>query len=259
MTPLGRGPDGWYAGAAEVDFFEVWADLARRFRLDPRRVALSGYSMGGYGTYKLGMQWPDLFGAAFTTVGPPVAAGYLDTSQLIENARWVPYMNWAGRTDASVPIAFVRAQQQRFDSLGLRSQLWTYPGGHYDFAAGDRWEGARAFLAASVVQRDPPRVDYAFLPGRTGPASASFTTTRTGSRTCAHALAGAARSAPAASRSDAQPTPSRRASAEAHDPPEPESVSGTEWQRIPARRSATRSTCGSTTSAAPTSTGGVRA
>ena len=73
VTPLGRGPDGWYTDEGEVDFFEVWADLARRFRLDPTRVALSGYSMGGYGTYKLGLQWPDLFGAAFTVVG---AAGW---------------------------------------------------------------------------------------------------------------------------------------------------------------------------------------
>ena len=73
----GRGPDGWYTDEAEVDFFEVWGDLARHFRLDPGVVALSGYSMGGYGTYKLGLQWPDLFGAAFTTVGP--AAGRPDT------------------------------------------------------------------------------------------------------------------------------------------------------------------------------------
>jgi hypothetical protein len=164
VTPLGRGPDGWYTDEAEVDFFEVWADLARHFQLDPTRVALSGYSMGGYGTYKLGMQWPDLFGAAFTTVGPPVAPGYLDTRQLIENARWVPYLNWAGRTDELVPIGLVGAQQQRFDDLGLRSQLWTYPGGHLALAGADEWEGARAFLVASVVQPDPRRVDYAFVP-----------------------------------------------------------------------------------------------
>jgi len=164
VSPLGRGPDGWYTDEAEVDFFEVWADLARHFRLDPTRVALSGYSMGGYGTYKLGMQWPDLFGAAFTTVGPPVAPGYLNTLQLIGNARWLPYLNWAGRTDELVPYATVLAQQQRFDDLGLRSQLWTYPGGHLDLAGRDEWEGARAFLAASVVQPDPRRVDYAFVP-----------------------------------------------------------------------------------------------
>ncbi len=120
--------------------------------------------MGGYGTYKLGFQWPDLFGAAFTAVGPPVAPGYLNTLQLVENARWVPYLNWAGRTDALVPIALVQAQQRRFDQLGLRSSLWTYPGGHYDLAAGDRWEGARAALVGPVVQPDPRRVDYAFVP-----------------------------------------------------------------------------------------------
>ena len=40
VTPLGRGPDGWYTDEAELDFFEAWADLARRFRLDPDRVAL---------------------------------------------------------------------------------------------------------------------------------------------------------------------------------------------------------------------------
>ena len=98
-------------------------------------------------------------------MGPPVAPGYLNTRQLIENARWLPYLNWAGRTDELVPIGLVRAQQQRFDELGLRSQLWTYPGGHLDLAAGDRWEAARAFLAAPVVQPDPRRVDYVFVPG----------------------------------------------------------------------------------------------
>jgi hypothetical protein len=164
VTPLGRGPDGWYTDEAEVDFFEVWADLRRHFRLDPSFVALSGYSMGGYGTYKLGFQWPDLFGAAFTVVGPPLAPGYLNTGQLIGNARWLPYMNWAGRTDELVPYALVRAQQQGFDRLGLRSQLWTYPGGHLNLAAGDSWVAARAFLAGPVVIPDPRRVDYAFIP-----------------------------------------------------------------------------------------------
>jgi hypothetical protein len=235
VTPLGRGPDGWYTGEAEVDFFEVWADLARRFRLDPTRVALSGYSMGGYGTYKLGMQWPDLFGAAFTTVGPPVAPGYLDTSQLIENARWVPFMNWAGRTDGSVPISLVRAQQQRFTDLGLRSQLWTYPGGHYDLAAGDRWEGARAALAASVVQRDPHRVDYAFVPEADRPGLGLV---HDHAYWVSHLRARADGRAEISARSLAHglaPDAVTRPVTAADEPPAPESVVGTEWQRIPRR------------------------
>ena len=35
ITPLARGPDGFYDGLAEADVFEVWADVARRYQLDP--------------------------------------------------------------------------------------------------------------------------------------------------------------------------------------------------------------------------------
>jgi dienelactone hydrolase len=232
VTPLGRGPDGWYTGEAEADFFEVWADLAHHFRLDSDRVALSGYSMGGYGTYKLGMQWPDLFGAAFTTVGPPAAGRFLDTNQIVGNARWVPYLNWAGRTDMLVPIASVRAQQQIFDDLGLRSQLWIYPGNHYTFAIEDEWRAARAFLAASVVRHDPNRVDYAFLPGedRLGLVhdhaywvSHLRAKRRARAEISARSLAFGRAFEPVVKHVDSP----------GGDPPPPESVTGTEWERIP--------------------------
>jgi Prolyl oligopeptidase family len=240
VTPLGRGPDGWYTGEAEVDFFEVWADLARRFRLRPDRVALSGYSMGGYGTYKLGLQWPDLFGAAFTTVGPPLAGGYLNTGLIVENARWLPYLNWAGRTDSLVPIGAVRAQQARFDELGLRSQLWTDPGGHLDLAAGDRWEGARAFLAGAVVERDPRRVDYAFLPGadngRLGLVHdhaywVSGLRVRTGARGEISAVSSVPPPRGAGRAGD--PVRKRITAWDGSGGPQPESVTGTGWESLP--------------------------
>ena len=52
MTPAGRGPDGWYYDLAGADTFEVWADVARHYPLDPGTTSIAGYSMGGYGTYK---------------------------------------------------------------------------------------------------------------------------------------------------------------------------------------------------------------
>ncbi|HUS23615.1 MAG TPA: glucodextranase DOMON-like domain-containing protein, partial [Candidatus Binatia bacterium] len=52
-TPAGRGPDGFYAGIPEADTFEVWADVARHYALDPEWVAVTGYSMGGFGTYRM--------------------------------------------------------------------------------------------------------------------------------------------------------------------------------------------------------------
>jgi predicted peptidase len=71
ITPQGRGPDGWYYGLAGADTFEVWADVAARYKLDPEWVSIAGYSMGGYGTYKFATQYPDLFAKAQPTVGPP--------------------------------------------------------------------------------------------------------------------------------------------------------------------------------------------
>ena len=56
ITPEGRGPDGWYNDHAGADIFEVWADVARRYRLDPALTTIAGYSMGGCGTYKLAAQ-----------------------------------------------------------------------------------------------------------------------------------------------------------------------------------------------------------
>ena len=71
ITPQARGPDGWYYDHAGADVFEVWADVAAHYKLDPDWTSIAGYSMGGYGTFKLGEQFPDLFARAQPTVGPP--------------------------------------------------------------------------------------------------------------------------------------------------------------------------------------------
>ena len=64
-------PDGWYYDHAGADTFEVWADVAAHYHLDPSFTDIAGYSMGGYGTYKFTSQFPDLFARAQPTVGPP--------------------------------------------------------------------------------------------------------------------------------------------------------------------------------------------
>jgi hypothetical protein len=255
VTTLGRGPDGWYTDEAEVDFFEVWADVARRFTLDPDSVALSGYSMGGYGTYKLGVQWPDLFGRAFTTVGPPgrgfwvppnppVPGGQASNSSLLlENARWVPYVNWAGETDDLVPIAGPRAEQARFDELGLRSQLWTFPFGHLNLAVLDRWDPAKEFLGRAQVEREPSRVDYAFMPDADRPAlglvhdHAYWVSDLRVRDRSGDPFADPARgeiSARSLAFGEGDPV-TRRVSFAHPGPPRPSAVEGTEWTEIPRR------------------------
>jgi len=61
-TSLSRADDGWYRDVAEFDVFEMWNDVASHFALDPDRAVITGYSMGGYATYRFGTFYPDLFG-----------------------------------------------------------------------------------------------------------------------------------------------------------------------------------------------------
>ncbi|MGI8438681.1 MAG: hypothetical protein ACR2NV_00505 [Thermoleophilaceae bacterium] len=187
VTTLGRGFDGWYMNEGERDFFDAWRDVASRFPLDSERVALTGYSMGGYGTYKLGVEYPDLFGRAFTTVGPPARGvwpapappsdpesgrftQFTNTQPRLESLRWVPFLNWIEMADDLVPFIGPKEQQRRFDELGLRSRLLTFQGGeHLTLATVDGWKEAADFLGEAEVKRDPSRVSYAFMPDADAP------------------------------------------------------------------------------------------
>ena len=85
---------------AEADTFEVWADVARHYALDPDWTVVSGYSMGGIGTYRLMTRWPDLFARGMSTVGFP------DESARLPSLRNTPIMTWAASADELVNIAF---------------------------------------------------------------------------------------------------------------------------------------------------------
>ncbi len=160
VTPSSRSLAGGYATQAEADVFEVWADVARHVRLDPSRTTISGYSMGGFGTYRLAAAYPDLFARAFTGVGP--AGTSVPGSE--PNVRWVPFLNWVAAADELVSYDRARAAQARMVAAGMRSQLWTFAGEHFTAAILDEWGEAQAFLGDARVVRDPWRVSYLFDP-----------------------------------------------------------------------------------------------
>jgi hypothetical protein len=176
ITPAGRGPDGWYWGAAGADTFEVWADVARRYPLDPAWTAISGYSMGGYGTYKFATQYPDLFARANPVVGPPslgisvtgsdsTGGEETNTGFMLPSLRHIPFLIWNGSIDELVPISGAAVHAQRFDDLGLR-YVWDVfvPADHFALATKDQYEPAAAFLGDARVDRDPAHVTYVVNP-----------------------------------------------------------------------------------------------
>jgi pimeloyl-ACP methyl ester carboxylesterase len=158
-SPEGRGPDGSYKSYAEADVFEMWADVARHYRLDPDLVDVTGYSMGGGGTYRLAGRWPDLWARAFPIVGPPPSAASF------ASMRNVPVMAWYAQTDELVgpemsEQAFLDAQ-----SAGLRYDHWIFtPAGHITIGNNDEFAPAASFLGDHTVDRDPAHITYLLDP-----------------------------------------------------------------------------------------------
>ena len=58
VTPEARGPNGYGSDVCERDLLDVMADVARTFPVDADRVFSSGYSQGGYITFRMAFLFP---------------------------------------------------------------------------------------------------------------------------------------------------------------------------------------------------------
>jgi predicted peptidase len=122
---------------------QIWDDAAllalldhvmARFRIDPRRVYLTGLSMGGYGTWSLGLKHPGRFAAI-----APVCGGGTYADILLANPEQNRAMRtlgvWAfhGAKDDVVPPAESRVMVTALKKAGCRDVTLTlYPRAGHD-------------------------------------------------------------------------------------------------------------------------------
>jgi hypothetical protein len=157
-APEARGPGGGYASYAEADVFEVWADVPRHYKLDPGVTDITGYSMGGLGTFRLVSRYPDLFARGAPIVGPLPPTPFA-------NLRHVPFMAWYGQNDElggpelSEPT-FLGALQ-----AGIRYDHWVFaPAGHITLGNNDEFTPMAEFFGDHAVERAPQRVTFTVDP-----------------------------------------------------------------------------------------------
>lgn len=161
VTPAGRGPDGFYQGIPEADTFEVWADVARRYKLDPEWTIVTGYSMGGFGTYRMLARWPDLFARGFSIVGIP---GSHSDDQLA-SLRNTPIMAWNSGADELVNISESEQAVKDLTDAGLRFQEFLFPAAdHLTLATNDWYVPGVEWLGDHRVDINPPHVTYVVDP-----------------------------------------------------------------------------------------------
>ncbi len=72
VAPTNRRPFGFaWEDWGRLDALEVLADAKDIFKPDPKRIYLTGHSMGGHGTWYLGATYPDKFAAIAPCAGYP--------------------------------------------------------------------------------------------------------------------------------------------------------------------------------------------
>ncbi len=190
VSPSARGTSSWYLGRGHADVLEVWRDIHRLFPVDANRTYVSGYSMGGFGSYLFGLLYPDRFAAAFVIVGPPTCGLWLGASDpvgqdecttdeigvdesaarlllypLVSNALNLPYAIFHGTDDELVPVSGVTTMAARFFQQGLRFRYYLFPGyEHYTFAVMDQWAEGSAYLESFTRDPNPRAVSYTLDP-----------------------------------------------------------------------------------------------
>src|SRR6478672_7753294 len=185
VTPLARGPSCWYLDEGELDVWEVWARVAEQLGTDPNRTVISGYSMGGYGTYKLALAYPQVFAEAVVLAGPPACGVKLlpdvsipanldpdshcaregDTLRLLVNARWLPFVIAHGLLDELVPFSSILFQVHELDRLAYRYRFSVYPTeDHIGWVFEDEFDDPVSHMGTGLRQGDPGHITFAWYP-----------------------------------------------------------------------------------------------
>jgi pimeloyl-ACP methyl ester carboxylesterase len=112
ISPTNRRPYGFnWEDIGRLDALEVLELAKKRYQTDPSRTYLTGHSMGGHGTYHLGVLYPDKFAAIAPCSG------------------WISYFSYAGgATYPDTPVGNVlKRAMATSDTLSMKSNYFTKP------------------------------------------------------------------------------------------------------------------------------------
>jgi pimeloyl-ACP methyl ester carboxylesterase len=136
-----------YRWAGETDVFEALRSVEERYRIDPKRVVLRGFSMGGAGAWHLGLHHPDEWAAVEAGAGytetkiyankealPPyqeAALHYYDAVDYSLNATNFPLVGYGGELDRQLQASKNIQEQLRKEGVNpgdLRALFLVGPG-----------------------------------------------------------------------------------------------------------------------------------
>lgn len=110
--------DRWWRGEELEAAYGCLQQTLREFSCDPKRVYLTGLSMGGFGTWELAAKYPDTFAAVIPICGRGNPA---DAEKLKQLPIWV----FHGEADTLVPPSFSREMVDALQKAGSTQVKYT--------------------------------------------------------------------------------------------------------------------------------------
>ena len=106
---------------ASVDYEALLGEVLRDYNVDQTRVYVTGYSMGGYGTWSAISKYPELFTAAV-----PIAGG--GNTSTVCNAKKVAIWAFHGDKDSITPYSGSQKLIEKLKGCGANAILETVKG-----------------------------------------------------------------------------------------------------------------------------------
>ncbi|MBK7601030.1 MAG: prolyl oligopeptidase family serine peptidase [Acidobacteria bacterium] len=127
VCPKGRAPASMYLGTAERDVIDVIREMKRNYSIDEDRVYLMGHSMGGYGTWSVAVNNPDIFAA----LAPISGGGNPLVIAKLKGIANIPWIVTHGDKDPTVPVDESRKMVKAAQAIGIKVKYNEVPGGDH--------------------------------------------------------------------------------------------------------------------------------
>ncbi len=138
--PKGRTIASMYRGTAEKDVMDVLAEVRRDYKVDSSRVYLMGHSMGGFGTWSIAMNHPEVFAA----LGPFAGGGQPGGMVKIKH---IPQYVVHGDNDKTVAVGSSRSMVEAGKKAGATIEYVEVPGGSHNDVVAPRMGAMLDFFA----------------------------------------------------------------------------------------------------------------
>jgi len=134
IAPFGRGTSNCFTSdGSEIDVKEAIDDAIRNYPVDTLRIIIAGFSMGGYGAYRIFYEYPDLFKGVAVFSGHPnlankwIGKGYPDflRPEFLKPFKNIPVFIYHSKNDLNCPYDLTLQLVRKLNEAGAKVEFVT--------------------------------------------------------------------------------------------------------------------------------------